>query len=247
MSRKWCPDACNLEKALNTWIHKAHLVATYVDSHRDLPGIIPPLPSDVLGRDNETYLYRPPVEQRPGRKRTKRFQRRRKVGPGQGGPARGESVPVLQNDTASPPHRQAASVCEGNEDVEETSESDNSEVDEGDDVGVLRDHNVPEGFKVVQRCPRMAPYALVGTFILHAFTKVQGQGTPGWFLGQVSSDIVDAGQARRNAELSHTVKYDRTFPRKDGAQGFRTAYVPHALTSDRYGPDQWWVIVEEIQ
>ena len=75
LGRHMCVDDENLEKALNLWVHPAHLVRTYVKAHQDLPGIVPPLPSDVLGNDDETFMHRPAEETHPGRKRTKRFKR----------------------------------------------------------------------------------------------------------------------------------------------------------------------------
>ena len=57
----------------------------------------------------------------------------------------------------------------------------------------------------------------------------------------------DRDYAFITAFLEKLKEYDKTFPKRDGAQGFRTALVPHALTPNRYGRDQWWVILEQIE
>ena len=99
----------------------------------------------------------------------------------------------------------------------------------------------PAGFRYVDQCPALdsdeTQIALVGKQILHAFDQ---EGLMGWFIGRISARGVSARDLARTPTANFVVSYDK----KTTGERLLHGRVASSLVADKYGPTEWWILLE---
>lgn len=100
----------------------------------------------------------------------------------------------------------------------------------------------PQGFKYVETMPCMNTVAdqqlVVGKYILHAW---DAPNIRGWFMGRVSARGVSHSDMRQTPTANYVVTYDKKVTKNRHLHG----RVASSLIEAKYGPDEWWIMLEK--
>lgn len=123
---------------------------------------------------------------------------------------------------------------------------DNSD-DELDDTAMVEDtigaapQDPPSGFKYADDQPPLETEddlkALVGQYILHAW---DAPDFAGWFIGRISAVGCSPRDLRATPSANVVVTYDKKHTKQKHLHG----RVASTLTADKYGPREWWVLLQ---
>lgn len=81
--------------------------------------------------------------------------------------------------------------------------------------------------------------ALVGQHILHAWDSA---GCAGWYVGRISARGCSARDLRATPSANFVVTYDKRITKNKNLHG----RVASALTMQKYGPKEWWILLQPI-
>lgn len=99
----------------------------------------------------------------------------------------------------------------------------------------------PSGFVYVMDPPSLKTdddlLRLVGRQVLHAFDE---ENIRGWFRGRVAA----RGVSNRDLKRTPTANFVVAFDKKVTGNRFLHGRVATTLTKERYGPHEWWVLLE---
>lgn len=73
--------------------------------------------------------------------------------------------------------------------------------------------------------------------MLHAFDQ---DGVNGWFIGKIVARGVSARDLRNTPSAYMVVMYERKHTRNANLVG----RVASTLTAERYGPKEWWILLD---
>lgn len=101
----------------------------------------------------------------------------------------------------------------------------------------------PSGYAYVQEPPSLASdddlKKLVGRQVLHAFDTDEIRG---WFIGRIAARGVSNRDMQNTPSANFVVTYDRKMTKNRMLHG----RVASTLTVDRYGPKEWWILLDKL-
>ena len=101
----------------------------------------------------------------------------------------------------------------------------------------------PAGFVYAKACPALVSLddkkALEGRKVLTAHLE---DGACGWFIGTVVNSVVGKGWKKKAPTATHLIEYKE----KETKTKKLVGKAASELSSEKYGPEEWWLLLEPI-